>query len=69
MIKQFKIYWFIISNRFENDIKDVSGKRAEINVTGNENEFYVVYKALDTNEIFNFKIDSNGNISELNKRK
>ena len=60
--------FFMKDNRFENDIKDVSGKRAEINVTGNENEFYVVYKALDTNEIFNFKIDSNGNISELNAK-
>ena len=60
--------FFIKDNRFENDIKDVSGKRAEINVTGNENEFYVVYKALDTNEIFNLKIDSNGNISELNAK-
>ena len=60
--------FFIKDNRFENDIKGVSGKRAEINVTGNGNEFYVVYKALDTNEIFNFKIDSNGNISELNAK-
>ena len=60
--------FFIKDNRFENDIKDVSGKRAEINVTGNENEFYVVYKALDTNEIFNLKIDSNGNISELKNK-
>ena len=60
--------FFMKDNRFENDIKDVSGKRAEINVTGNENEFYVVYKALDTNETFNFKIDSNGNISELNAK-
>lgn len=61
--------FFMKDNRFENDMKDVSGKRAEISVTMNENEFYVVYKALDTDEIFRFKIDSNGNISELNKKK
>ena len=61
--------FFMKDDRFENDMKNVSGKRAESTVTLSGNEFYVVYKALDTNETFNFKIDSNGNISELNKRK